>query len=517
MARQLRLSGILRRIVSHPVRRRRAAHVRSRLTGRRPRFESLESRVLLFGPAAHDLFDHEVFPSGGGQGDWLVADVNRDGISDLIGVNGELHGEVSILIGDGAGHFARRSVQTVGKYPVSIAAADINGDGSCDLLVGNVGSFSDGYERTVSVLRGRGDGTFLAPTQVSTGGRPQAIVAADFTGDGKVDFVSVNKDDPVLTRSYSLLAGLGNGSFAARVDKPLSFYPEDVAAGDLNGDLQPDLLISHQQSIHVLLAQGGGVFAAGTDYAMAGSGSTRLVLADLNRDNRLDVVASGEISSSISVLVGQGNGTLSLAAEYTAMPRPSSVLVTDVSGDATPDVITGSWQDGYVAVRPGRGDGTFGSSVASWVGGKVAAIAVGDFDRDGRPDIAADNANDGYLTVLAGAGNGRFAARRTVWPASGNPTTITQADLNGDHITDLVAFDPSRHVVSLLLGAAGAAFGPYSEIPVGLTAQSLRTADFNGDQRGGLAADQRPPDSDRVAQPWRWDVSRRCGLPGHFR
>ncbi len=309
------------------------------------RLEQLEPRVLLTAADPHDLFGREVFPAGGSYSDFATADVNRDGAADLIAVNGELHGEISVLLGDGAGHFGPRSIYAAGKYPLSVVAADISGDGFVDIIAGNTGSFNDGYEQTVSVLLGRGDGTFAAPTKLNTGGRPRAVAIADFTGDNKADILTVNSDDAALGSSYSLLAGNGDGTFAARVDKALGFYPEDVAAGDLTGDGKQDLVIARGQAVTVLLGQGGGTFAAGVNYATMAAGYTKVAIADMNGDTKLDVVASGEYPGSVSVLLGGGDGTLVVAAEYTAVPRPRTLAVADVNADSIPDVITGSWQD----------------------------------------------------------------------------------------------------------------------------------------------------------------------------
>lgn len=449
-------------------------------------FEPLEPRWLLAGLEPHDLFAREVFPAGGSCSDFAVADVNRDGTPDLVAVNGELRGEISVLLTDAAGRFQARTVYGAGKYSLSIAVGDLNGDGFVDIVAGNVGSYGGGYERSVSVLFGRGDGTFAAQTKFETGGRPRSVAIADFTGDGLVDLLTVNTDDTVLGNSLSLLTGAGDRTFLAKLDRQLSFSPEDVAVGDLNGDGKQDLVIGQGQAVTVILGLGGGTFSSGVDYAMPPAGYTKVALADMNRDGHLDVVASGESPGSLSLLLGRGDGTLEVKADYAAMPRPRGLTVADVNADAIPDVVTGSWQDGYVSVRLGRGDGTLGERAEYWAGGSVSSVAVADFDGDGWPDIAADNASDRYIAVLSGVGGGRFAAPGQFWPTSANPTAVAAADLNGDHKADLATLDKSSRVVSVLLGTGGGAFAAGVEYPVSFAAQAVRLADFNGDGRADL-------------------------------
>lgn len=470
---------------SHCGSRKRTDGARCRTARRRLAVEVLETRVLLDAAPPHDMYPGEVFPSGGAY-DLIVGDWNRDGLADLAAVNGELSGSVSVMLGDGTGHFAPRTVYTAGKYAVAIASGDFNSDGVPDLVAANIGSFNDGVERTVSVLLGQGDGTFNTPVKLNTGGRPRSVAVADVTGDGQADILTVNTDDTALTNSYSLLPGIGNGTFGTRVDTKLNFYPEAVAAGDLNDDAEPDLVIGHGAAVAVLTGQGSGVFATSVDYATIGSGYVKVALADMNRDGMLDVVASGESPGTVSVLLGAGDGTLVVKDEYSAIPRPRGLAVADVNGDANPDVITGSWQDGYIAVRLGRGDGTLGEHVEYWNGGSASSVTVADFNEDGKPDIAADNADDEYVAVLTGTGGGRFAAPRRLWPAPTYPTAVVSADLNGDHVSDLVTCDTASHTVAVLIGTGGQVFAPAVNYATAFNATAARLADFDGDSRPDL-------------------------------
>jgi hypothetical protein len=135
-----------------------------------------------------------------------------------------------------------------------VAVADLNYDGLPDLVTANFGSDN------VSVLLGRGDGTFAAEQRFAVGGRPTSVVVADVNHDGLPDLVTANfgSDD------VSVLLGRGDGTFAAeqRFAVGVGADPTSVAVADLNGDLTPDLAITDSRfsAVTVLLGRGDGTF-----------------------------------------------------------------------------------------------------------------------------------------------------------------------------------------------------------------------------------------------------------------
>jgi len=94
----------------------------------------------------------------------------------------------------------------------------------------------------------------------------------------------------------------------------------------------------------VLLGNGDGTFQPHIDSA-TGNYSTRIAVADFNRDGKLDVVVGGAGTSSdtISLLAGKGDGTFGPNADYPTGPYPFAVAVGDLNGDGAPDVIVPSW------------------------------------------------------------------------------------------------------------------------------------------------------------------------------
>src|SRR5438477_4511287 len=137
------------------------------------------------GNTAAQFLDELEYSSGAGRAAIAVGDLNQDGWQDLVTAN-STDNTVSILLGRGDGTFATHVDYATGKGPSSVAIADLNGDGKLDLVVTNA------TDNTVSVLKGNGDGTFQARTDRAANALPRSVAVADFNHDQKPDLVLVN-------------------------------------------------------------------------------------------------------------------------------------------------------------------------------------------------------------------------------------------------------------------------------------------------------------------------------------
>jgi hypothetical protein len=189
---------------------------------------------------------------------------------------------------------------SAGPGPISVTRADFDHDGKLDLAVADVNTphFGPGV---VSILLGRGDGTFAPPVQVQAGIQACAVRAGDFNGDGKPDLaVATNLD---VFGSVAILLGNGNGTFQPQVNYPTGRFSVALSVGDWNGDGAVDLAVVNQSSntVTILAGRGDGTFELQANYE-TGGGPTSLVTGDFNLDGELDMAVTSLVNS-LSVFV----------------------------------------------------------------------------------------------------------------------------------------------------------------------------------------------------------------------
>jgi LPXTG-motif cell wall-anchored protein len=388
-----------------------------------------------------------------------VADVNGDGINDLIAVerfpaNSSTSG-IYVFLGQANGAFANPVEYASGTTPTSAAVDDVNGDGKLDIVFTLSGSSSN----NIQVLLGNGDGTFKSP--IAAGSAQQSgglAVTGDFNGDGKKDLVLGDGE---------ILLGNGNGTFA-----PTSF------------------------TLPISLNSGGVP-----------------VVGDFNNDGKLDVAMNisvsntpglgqeGQYAGAVLVFLGKGDGTFTAGASYTNIAGSGHMATEDVDGDGNLDLIIGSGDNGIYSAGTytngafqllmGRGDGTFAGAPAyqnvAYKGlNPIAPVfAVADFNGDGKPDILTDamsNGNPQGMVLLAGDGQGNFTQEPIL--NGYYPLSLMAADMNGDKKQDAVyiGYNSGTYSVDIALGNGDGTFQASTSSPLsGSNFNSMVIGDFNGD------------------------------------
>jgi len=336
-----------------------------------------------------------------------------------------------------------------GLGPISLLAADFNGDRKQDLVVAN----SDA--NSIAILLGNGDGTFQPHVDYATGLGPQDLAVGDFNRDGKPDIAVADAGENAQgqpANTVSILLGNGNGTFGAHVDYATGDFPVRIAAGDFNGDGNLDLAVVDQLAsmVSILLGNGDGTFQANLDYAV-GSEPTDLAAADFNRDGKLDLAVANSITQTVSILIGNGDGTFQTAVNYAAYLGPVAVLAADLNRDGKLDLVVPGLVSSSVAVLLGNGDGTFHAPAFYSTGQYPEGVATGDFNGDGFLDLALPtDSSSGSVSILLGKGDGTFQSAVN-FPSGMLPVAITTADFNGDGKLDVAAANLNANTVSSLL------------------------------------------------------------------
>jgi len=428
-----------------------------------------------------------------------VRDLNGDGLPDLVTANPDTD-NVSVLLGQNDHSFAPAPGSPFGvgaSYPVAVVVTDLDHDGLMDIVTANENSGN------VSVLLGQSDHAFTAApgSPFNVEASPESVAVADLDGDGTLDIVTAN----AYSSSVSILLGQPRLRFRPSLGSPFSvgssLYPRSVAVADLDGDGLADIVTANEYgTVSVLLgvrilSYRTFVPAAGSPFSNRTSDAEAIAVADFNGDGVFDLATANGYSNSVSVMLGVsfGRGSYTVVAApkspFAAGSSPYGLAVADFNGDGLADVATANRYSNDVTVLLGQNNYEFvpvsGSAFTVGPSGP-AAVAVADLNGDGLPDLVLANQDSNNVSVLFNQPDHNFI------PAAGSPIIVGSApgalaiiDLNGDRLLDLVAANASSNDVSVLIQQPDHSLAPAANssfnVGFGFRPISVAAADLNAD------------------------------------
>lgn len=272
-------------------------------------------------------------------------------------------------------------------------------------------------------------------------------------------------------------------SFAPEVRFPTDLVPRSIVVGDFDRDGSLDVATANKESntVSVLLGDGAGSLTGRVSYQISATPKD-MITGDVNSDGILDLVVVNTDLNSISILIGNGDGTFDPPVDIATVRNPFAVRIGDVDQDGKADLVVANRDSESVSFLYGNGSGTVYSELETSFGRRPTGIVLGDFDRDGKLDVAiADPLLDAVIVQYAGA-NEQVAYRVGV-----GPSYLEVADFNNDGILDLATHNVGSNDIGILIGQIPPPTGPpvtftlTNVIPVGGNFGNIETDDFDGD------------------------------------
>jgi len=241
--------------------------------------------------------------------------------------------------------------------------------------------------------------------------------------------------------------------FSAPTNYAVETSPVTVAVGDFNGDGKQDLAVlnSGSTTVSILLGNGDGTFRQALNFSV-GSTPAFIAAGDFNGDHKLDLAVAEGSANTVSIFLGKGDGTFEPPVQYNTDISADYLIVADFNNDKKSDLLVsgtpvGPLYDGSISILLGKGNGGFQPPIVTSMSFQTSTsrVAVGDFNGDGKLDVATGNGNFlpatgtwGNVIVLPGNGDGTFRSPITS-ALHYVPAYLTTGDLNRDGKVDLAA------------------------------------------------------------------------------
>jgi hypothetical protein len=325
------------------------------------------------------------------------------------------------------------------------------------------------YPSTTSLTASGGPGNYTLSGEVVAFGR-QAI-------NGVIDLLNITANSSKI--GATSLSGTGF-QFAAPTANNTGVQPTSMTVADFNGDGFPDLVTADlsDDTVSVLLGNGDGSFRPALRF-QTGQSPASVCVSDFNGDGILDLAVANVQDSTVSILLGNGDGTFQTLSTLASGNSPISIVVGDFNADGIADLATADTNDADVSVMLGNGDGTFQTQLTFAAGNSPQHLVAADLNRDGVVDLAVVNPRDNTISILLGNGDGTFQSP-LISSTAGGPYSIAAGDFNRDGVVDMAVCNRYSGTVSVLIGNGDGTFRTGSSIQTGRSPVSLAVGDFDG-------------------------------------
>jgi hypothetical protein len=402
------------------------------------------------------------FPTGQGPAGIVIADFTGDGKPDVITAN---YGASSIsilrhngLIGAAAGFLPPVSFNAT-NHAEKIAAADVNGDGILDVVVGE--TVDIGPLATLAVMINTGNGNFAAPViyDAAPGGRfgSTAVALADLDNDGDVDLIGggLYENGSIDNGAVTIRRNNGNGTFGSAeiilfTNPNFVPNPKEITTGFINGDGFPDIVAAVPsgraiEGFVVVNSNGSGGFNTPVYYE-ASQQTFDVAIVDLDNDGHGDVITVANSSAAVTVHKNLSNGSFQVLPRYEVASLSDAVESADIDNDGDIDIVVNGEVDiasidPVVKILKNNGNGTFAPAIDYTPARNFADMKLRDINGDGFVDLifAPDGNYPPYhFGTALNLGNGTFAPTVVTEVFSCGEGTIDAADLDGDGDLDIV-------------------------------------------------------------------------------
>jgi hypothetical protein len=332
------------------------------------------------------------------------------------------------------------------------------------------------------------------PVAVSGSGASYTVTISGITGVGTLGLNLVDDSSIRDPAGNPLTTKNAAASFAPQVSYMTGLGPDTAELSDFNLDGKLDIVATNAgnnfiNTVSVLLGNGDGTFQdqlVTTNEVRQGAEA----VGDVNADGRPDLIVANVTSNTVSVLLGKGDGTFLAPSFLSTGSYPSAVGVGDCNADGRLDIAVTNEYSNNVGIFLGNGDGSFQPQRTFAVGRDPAGMVIGDINADGSLDLAVTNYSGSSVSVLLGNGDGTFQPQR-VLSTDRYPYRISLGDVNLDGKLDIVTgniqyFSDRSNTVSILLGNGDGTFLPQQIFSTIANPYSVTQGDLNGDGKPDL-------------------------------